>query len=66
MFSETGQRIVGPATSVIAAGVDSLARVVHLLVIPQMILSSKCSLANITEKGLGLTMNQNVPLELEL
>lgn len=61
MFSEAGHRVVCAATAVIAAGVDGLAGVVHLFVIPQVVLPPERPVADITQKGLCLTMNQNMP-----
>ena len=66
VFSETCHWVVCAGTGVIGAGVDGLPRVVNLLVIPQMILASKGSVANITEKSLCLAVDQDVPLQLEL
>ena len=66
VFSEAGHWVVGAGTVIIGASVDGLPRVVNLLVVPQMILASKRSVTDITEKSLCLTVDQNVPLQLEL
>ena len=65
MFLETGQRIIRSATRVIVARVNSLAGVVHLLVILQMIFSAKCSIAYITCECFSLRVYQQVSLEFE-
>ena len=65
VFSETGHWVVGAGTAIIGASVDGLPRVMNFLVIPQMILASKCSMTDITEKSLCLTVDQNVPLQLK-
>ena len=66
VFSKAGDRVVSSPTIVVAAGVDLLARVVHFLVVLQVVFAAECSVASFTQKCFCLGVNQNVPFQLEL
>jgi hypothetical protein len=62
---EAGERVVAAPAGLVGAGVDGLARVVHLLVVLEVVLAPEGPLARITGEGLGLRVDENVTFQLE-
>ena len=61
VFSKTGDRVVSSPTIAVGARVDLLARVVHFLVVLQVVFAPECSVTSFTQKCFGLRVNQDVP-----
>lgn len=66
MLLVAGQRVVAAAAGGVAAGVHRLAGVVDLLVVLEVVLAAEGAPARVAGEGLGLRVDEDMALELEL
>ena len=62
MLLEAGQGVVAAPAGRVGAGVHRLARVVHLLVVLQVVLAPEGPVTGVTGEGLRLGVDENVTL----